>query len=1701
MKTTSTVKNNPILYTGLSKSKELAIAMLMIISAALSPALHAQVLPFHYWTFDNSSNPMRDSMSNSNLNPTYYQCVYTVNGAAPQSVGRSLGLNATTGRAIVASTNLIPDSILTIEFLYKSAPGFNLTEFVRRRDGAINIRIGYPFIQFTTNVKVNGTAVNDVFKIDLEGIGRGSYGYYTDGNWHHMVFKYNGKTGTKEIWVDGQLPAGFSKSATKGIFEPNPTTPNNNIIDINSNTSYNKLTGSLDEIAFYKADLPAGMIYKHYTEALAGMHYSFGSTTAIAPTAAPISGTINTDEYAPGHPAYTVNALEQLRNFPLPRYKPAHTLTRNFNWIGMDYFAGFMQPNTSTATAVANSVNLQKELAGNWNYFLLVTGNTGSFSTYNDPTRFNGAWVQLANQNPQWGASAISFWNQLNPTAAGYSSNVGYVEHKSLPNSHYLRNSSGQYLTTSGGLTTGKFLSPAAPLDSFQFDGNTQRFYFQKLFGSLTRPLDIISENGEVIPKFNSTSMSLDPAVVSDKNSTGLDWDTYQGNRKARLAVLYRDRFMSLPQLAQTYYGEYQISGHTTRHKYSETRNIQKLKNGQRYATPDFYPRWPSNWLTGTGPWNGWQHIIDGRSVEIALGDKLFSPYVAAGWNGDEERNIRPAQWLGLMKALSGLGAEFYYTGYFNEASSYNPPNPAPNDPAGYAYQAVIPSYAQAITSRFEDILRNGTLLNGDMPNNYSSPTGPGYTFNCGDLRKLVVIRKDNNADRYVICSTLQPNSNMTGNAELEGDAKITLNSQSLQFKVRRQGSTYIYDNSNPQAPVFYQLDGWHESKHPYYWSKDFTLEAELYDNSPVNLKISTQVPTGTSTGDYRNYTTSVKAASAIATMPVLEYRFTPRNQPVYYFWIKARSTNGNATSVLISLNGKNSQEIGCITDTTFKWYSIEACTGTAINFSSLTNIEQRLALSPKDANLEIDQILLTTDPFRNLNSNQMACSGSTVTITASGPLSVCNGKSVTLGAPTATSYSWSNGATTQSINVTVAGNYSVSINNGGNCNSASQPVTVTALGNPIITLTGDASFCSGSTATLIATGGTVYLWSNGATTAVNTISQSGLYTITVTDNNGCSSSQVASVTENVMPTAIITAAASDLSLIPSIKLNASGGDTYVWQPSGETSATITVTTPGTYTVTASTLNGCTATSPPFTVTQNSTVNIQSGSATEFCKGGSVTLTASGASSYLWSPGGATTASIVVSEGGLYYAYAVDINGNVLAVDSVQITVNPAPMQPFISMTYIPGTAYQLVASEPSAIDYIWSTGATTPMTTYYAPANVSVRIKNNFGCLSAPVALQIANPAFTGCNTPNMLMYSNASDTSVVLQWNPAVQANQFTIRYWVNGSSTIIERTVAGNISNIRLNGLTGNTLYNWTVEAICSSGILTSQIASFSTLGQALACGSQPMHTTAINIQPRRVTLRWYTTEADSFNVRYRAAGATTFRNLRVAGNSANGTTVTGLTPGTTYEWQVRSFCSGYTSAFTPSAYFTTTDTCGFLGDVSTIQVRSNSVTLKWGNTSPMDSIRIRVVNVITGTRRTVKLNYNPTTGTYRVNGLQANTQYYAELRGTCSNGVVGSWTQPLYFTTPGASLREGDPLQLNAYPNPASDLITYSFNSESDEPYSIRVCDMSGRQLMQEIRQAQTGTSTDEVPVSSYAKGIYLMIITQGTMTGHFRFSVQ
>ena len=86
-------------------------------------------------------------------------------------------------------------------------------------------------------------------------------------------------------------------------------------------------------------------------------------------------------------------------------------------------------------------------------------------------------------------------------------------------------------------------------------------------------------------------------------------------------------------------------------------------------------------------------------------------------------------------------------------------------------------------------------------------------------------------------------------------------------------------------------------------------------------------------------------------------------------------------------------------------------------------------------------------------------------TISAGGPVSFCEGGSVTLTSSAGSSYLWSNGATTQSINVTTGGNYSVQVTNAAGCQSAASGVTaVTVNALPAAPLqTTDCSLGSGN--------------------------------------------------------------------------------------------------------------------------------------------------------------------------------------------------------------------------------------------------------------------------------------------------------------------------------------------------------------------------------------------------------------------------------------------------------------------------------------------------------------------------------------------------------------------------------------------------------------------------------------------------------------
>jgi hypothetical protein len=1279
----------------------LIVIFLLLIAAFGSRA--QTVNPVKYYTF-NGSNITTDSMGGPNLNFSAYGSQYTIeqNGR----VGKFITLDNTTSLADGGALTLT--NALSVEFLFKPGSKFNTCNFMQRGDNAFIIKMEYAKITFVTNHKTTaGASIEDNFVVELDGIGRKSYGYYMDNNWHHIAFVFNAATGVKEIWVDGQLPAGFSKTIAAGTFQNTGSTT----FYLNHSVSYVKYFGSIDELAIYNTAIPASLIYKHYLGIQTGQSYSFlNNYSGSIPAATTVTSGIDIDEYAPGHPSVTVTAVEQMSQFSIPRYKPGHTLMKNYNWMDPKFMGGAGQSGVTNQQAATNGVAIQTEMAKNFNYYFQLAIGNGTFET---------AWINAANANPDFKLAITVFRGQLN-------GGNGEVLSQSKTAAHYLQNSSGQFLDVNGNVTSTKIWRPTAPISSYTADGNNTLTLFNTLFTSLNRNIDIVNENGEIFPHITDAAMAKDPDVTAAKNASGLDWSTFLARKFAdNEKQAYRDIFMTHPRLANAKFTEYAIDGvNAWRMKYSETRSINSLINGQYYATPDFYPRYPNNWRYWVSSWHGWQWIVESRATELAAGDRLYSPFVSAGWDNNEENNIRPAQWLGLLKCLGMSGAEFYYAGFF----SLGAPWP---DSKNWVWQAVMPAYAQAVSSRYEEFLRNGDLMIGDVANNYITPTGPGYSFNAGDLRKLVVIRKLTASNKYAITGTVQPNSNMIDNSENESVAKITLAGEQLTFKVRRQGSTYVYDKTNAAAPVFYQLDGWHEKTHPYRWTRDFYVEGELFDNTNTQVSIKTAVPTGTVAGDYTNFTSYVSWPDNVSNPTPVEYQFTPRTSAgnTFYFWVRARSRDGNSTSMNVQVDNTTAKTIGCISDTNWTWYRYDACTQLPISATGLTSLMHTLRITPSNGKLEIDQFLLTTSSTLILNAAPPTCGAAAATITANGNTTFCQGGTVILTANSGTSYLWTPGnQTTQSITVSASGNYNVTVASGAGCSAIATPVTVTVNQPPVATITagGSTSLCAGGNVTLTASSGASYLWLPTAqTTQSITATTAGTYTVRVTNASGCSTtSSGTTLTVSAAPSANITAnGATSFCQGGSVSLSATTASSYLWFPDGQTTQTINASSSGNYSVRVTNVSGCTATSSATVVTvySNPTAIITAGGPTTFCAGGNVSLTASAGSSYLWTPGGQTTQNITISTAGSYTVKVTNSNGCFVTSASTNIVVNSNPVAIINAggpTTFCQGSNVVLTASAGNS--YLWTPGGlTTSSINVSNSGSYSVKVTNNQGCSS----------------------------------------------------------------------------------------------------------------------------------------------------------------------------------------------------------------------------------------------------------------------------------------------------------------------------------------------------------------------------------------------
>ena len=222
--------------------------------------------------------------------------------------------------------------------------------------------------------------------------------------------------------------------------------------------------------------------------------------------------------------------------------------------------------------------------------------------------------------------------------------------------------------------------------------------------------------------------------------------------------------------------------------------------------------------------------------------------------------------------------------------------------------------------------------------------------------------------------------------------------------------------------------------------------------------------------------------------------------------------------------------------------------------------------------------------------------SSQNIVVTPSGPLSFCQGGSVTLSAAAGFgTYTWSNGFVGQNLTVTQSGSYSV-IGSGTGCGGLSPDVVVSVSQPAPLTVTADGSLqlCANDNVTLTAEAGfSNYTWSNGTNGASLTTGNAGNYTVTAEDANGCTvTSAIQSVSNDPGFTIMVTPSGTiDMCSGESIVLTASAGySNYVWSNStGGT--TLTVNSGGAYSVSAQNSNGCTGTSDAIFVNETTAPN------------------------------------------------------------------------------------------------------------------------------------------------------------------------------------------------------------------------------------------------------------------------------------------------------------------------------------------------------------------------------------------------------------------------------------------------------------------------------------------------------------------------------
>lgn len=510
-------------------------------------------------------------------------------------------------------------------------------------------------------------------------------------------------------------------------------------------------------------------------------------------------------------------------------------------------------------------------------------------------------------------------------------------------------------------------------------------------------------------------------------------------------------------------------------------------------------------------------------------------------------------------------------------------------------------------------------------------------------------------------------------------------------------------------------------------------------------------------------------------------------------------AVNGNLT---FCEGGSAALSIPTQTGVSYQWKRNNVNVGTNVNnFTATQSGTYTVEVSNNcGAILSSNNIVITVNPVP-----------ATPSISANGPLSFCQGQNVILSLPSAQSYLWSNGATTQSITVNTSGTFTGQVTQNGCSSAVSQNTIVTVNTQPAApTFISNSEVCAGNSATLSVnstanvnwfttpTGGT----SIGNGTSFNTAPLSTTTTFYAEAISGaCISATRTAVSVTVNPSPelnliSVTPVACSGTPTGSVNINATNASQFSWS-NGATTQNLSNVLAGNYTLTATSSNGCTSTLNVVVEDQNP-ILVQGIINPISCNtGGSISLSISGGAgpySINWNHG-PNTELVSINEMGIYTVTITD------AVNCSKTEV--FELLPYITITATADITDQTLNPANGAIDltitgvnppYVvsWNGGLTGSSISGLAAGSYTATITDADGCSIQESYLVSSTVGLTDlAKITGVSIFPNPANDHLYLDLKDSRQSLQYSI-FDISGRIISEGRTLGNSVYTINISSM---------------------------------------------------------------------------------------------------------------------------------------------------------------------------------------------------------------------------------------------------------------------------------------------------------------------